>query len=139
MVWRKVLGLRRDFHPPVGVTAIRRTTATFALALSLLGCGSGVLPSNEVEPADRVELATWSADGFSLDANGDPVIGCILIGAKGRLVVDPSFGGSLGDLWSPVQIRPPRPKYLPRMSGHETLKSPAHAWTVAHVQVALIP
>jgi len=45
-----------------------------------------------------VELLTSSAD--KVDANGSPVIGCVLLGPSGDLVVHPQFGTALGS--SPV-------------------------------------
>jgi hypothetical protein len=62
------------------VEAVRRVSATLALALCLLGCQSEVLPW------DRVQLVT----------GGDPGTGCGLMPRMGDLTADPAFGTTLG-------------------------------------------
>ena len=74
--------------------------ATIVMALSLLGCGSEVLPW------DRAPLLTSSSE--QLDSDGNVVIGCVLMGVMARLVVDPNTGTALEGVGERYPIRWPK-------------------------------
>jgi hypothetical protein len=85
--------LRSRQHIICGGRCVRRITASLALALCLLGCGSVVLPW------DRVELLT--SDGPNL---------CYTSETGGPLIVDRTNGTAIdsGDPTAPVPVMWPR-------------------------------